>query len=468
MNSLSKYLAIIFLSFALFSCYKDKSTVDTHKVSEIQVTLDGITSSVVNMEKNETLTINPVISQAGADEALTYEWQVNYEVFSTDKKFVYTGLKLGSFLVRLKVTNEDGSTFEKFTLNVNSPYEYGLLVLAENENGEGTLAFMRTYTDAEKAAGKVQSFENNCFVTNNPGGSLGKEVTDVVKRANQLFISSVGDAKISLINTKTFELESVITAPEFPDFRPYKLNIPDNSSRSSIVLSTDGKVYDLATKEHLVLQNKDLPDDASLVLKTAFVGGVNFTSNYFWDEANSRLWNLWYTNTSTKDTLAGQELIQFFPASGLVYILTRDKINPAQLTKSVFGPYIQVFFDTPLDYKEKEIFSNAAPTLTENAVTVVSEKFNKLIYANGNSIYGWYYSSTNIPASPYITVDIPGRITSMGLGPDGDKLYVGVYNATANGLKGSVVVYNADNGTLIEKYEGVSDKPVKLFYKTKD
>lgn len=467
MNTVYKYFAIAFLSFGLFSCYKDKSTVDTHKLSEIQVTFPGITSNTINIEKNEILTIDPQISETGAQDPMTYEWQVNYEVFSTDKKFVYTGEKLGSFPVRLKVTNKDGSTFKEFTLNVNSPYEEGLLVLGEDENGVGTLAFMRTYTPEEIAGGKVPGFVNNCFVLNNPGHTLGKGVTDIVKRDQQLFISSADDQKISLINTKTFELESEITSPDFPGFKPYRLNIPDNGSTSAIVLSEDGKVYNLATKEHLVLKNTAFPDGTDLAMKTSFIGGMNFTSNYFWDNANSRLWDLWYINTNTKDTLAGQELIQFFATPQLVYVLTRDKNNPEKLTKSVFGPYIQVFFGQPLDYKEKEIFTNASPTLNVNSITVLSEKYNKLIYANGNEIYNWYYSGTNIPAAPYITVNAPGTITSMSLSPDGDQLYVGVYDAAASGLKGSVLIYNTDNGTLISKYENVSDKPVKLLYKKK-
>lgn len=467
MNTFSKYIAIAFLSLGLFSCYKDKSTADTHTLSEIEVSFPGITSATVNIEKNETLTIDPTILETGGQDPLTYEWQVNYEVFSTDKKLVYVGQKLGSFPVRLKVTNKDGSTFKEFTLNVNSPYEEGLMVLGEDGSGVGTLAFMRTYTAEEISGGKVPGFVNNCFALNNPGLTLGKGVTDIVKRGQQIFISSADDQKISLINTKTFELESVITSPDFPGFKPFRLNIPDNASTSSLVLSEDGKVYNLATKEHLVLKNTVFSDGTDLAMKTNFIGGLNFTSNYFWDNANSRLWNLWYTSSSSKDTLAGQDLIQFFATPQAVYVLTRDKVNPEKLTRSVFGPYIQVYFGQPLDYLEKETFTNTSPTLNVNSITVLSEKYNKLIYANGNSIYNWYYSGTNIPAAPYINVDVPGTITSMSLGPDGDQLYVGVYNASAGGLKGSVLIYNADNGTLISKYEGVSDKPVKLFYKKK-
>lgn len=468
MNTLSKYFSLLFISMLFFSCYKDKSTVDTHNISEIKISLDDIKSSVVNIEKNETLTIDPVITQSGSDLALSYEWQIDYEVFSTDKKLVYVGNKLGSFPVRLKVTNKDGSAFKTFTLKVNSPYEEGLVVLGEKENGDGTMAFMRKYSAEEIAAGKVQSFENNSFERNNPGLTLGKGITDIAKREKQLFISSATDGKISMINTKTFELESVITAPDFPNFQPYRMNIPDNAAVSAIILSKDGKVYDIATKEYLILKNTKLPGGTVLDMKTVFVPGYNFNMNYYWDKTESRLWNLWYITTSTKNELAGQDMIQFFATSNACYILTRDKNDPSILTRWKFGPYLQVYFADPIELLEKDVFTNTAPTITENAHTVLNTKFNKYIYSNGNNIFSWFYSGTNLPTAPFITVDLPGEITGMCLSTDNNELYVGVYNAAASGLKGSVAVYNADNGSLINKYEGVTDKPVRLFYKKKD
>ncbi|MBK7097723.1 MAG: hypothetical protein IPH58_04410 [Sphingobacteriales bacterium] len=89
-----------------------------------------------------------------------------------------------------------------------------------------------------------------------------------------------------------------------------------------------------------------------------------------------------------------------------------------------------------------------------------------MIYASGNKLYSWFYTGTSMPTTPFATVD-EGTITSVEQSVDGSLLYVGVYNPAASGLKGNVYVFNMDNGSLIKKYTGVSDKPVKLFYKKK-
>lgn len=465
MKRLHIYLGVLCLMAVGLSCMKDNSSFGS-KISTIQINLSNVTDTL-NLDKNAVLALDPEITQDMEGKPLTYEWQVNHEIVSTEKKLEYNFSKLGTFDFRLKVSNEHGSTFKHFFVYVNSPYEEGVLILGENAASEGTISFLRKYSAEEIAAGKVPAFETNCFERNNPGHKIGKKPSDIVKRKGQLLISSQEEGKVSLVNTKTFELESIITASEFPDFKPVKMNIPDNTARSSFVLCENGSLYDLATAEHLVLKSSAAPVGVKFDLKTAFVGGINFTSNYFWDAANSRYWNLWYTKTNTKDTLAGQELVQFFAVPGKTYILTRDKNDHSKIRKSVFGEYIQVFFADPLDYQVKADFVNPASTLTSSSVTAVSDKYQKLVYANGNKIYGWFYNGVDIPATPYITVDIPGSVTCMNISPDGNQLYVAVNNPAAAGLKGSLLIYNIDNGALISKYEGIADKPVKVFYKTK-
>lgn len=350
---------------------------------------------------------------------------------------------------------------------MNSPYEEGIFVLTENPDGNGNIAFMRKLTEAEKTEGKREAFENNCFTTNNPGLTLGKGISDVVKRVDQLFIASTEGGKISLINTKTFELESEITAPDIPNFRPYRLNIPDDLSTSSMVLSENGKVYKLATLEHLIMSVSGLPTDLNFAMRSQFVAGMNFTSNYFWDKKNSQFWNLWYINTNSKNTLSNQELICFFATASASYTLTYSKRDETRLTRTKFGPYIQEYMKDPVEILEQEEFYNTASTIKPTSVTVLNDKLNKLIYANDNKVYQWYYSGTNIPSSPYIEIDNNNKILSMNVSPDGKELYIATHNNNLSGLKGCMYIYNADNGTLLSKHEGVFDKPVKVFYKNK-
>lgn len=127
MSNLFKYIIALAAPLALSGCYKDNSSIGTKDITELEIKLPDVASSnLVNLEKNDTLKLSPVVTEEGTEKALTYQWEINYEVVSTEKDLVFPCTKLGSFNVRLKVTNADGSAFKTFTLNVNSPYEEGL------------------------------------------------------------------------------------------------------------------------------------------------------------------------------------------------------------------------------------------------------------------------------------------------------------------------------------------------------
>ena len=468
MNQIIKYLFVGLLPILLLSCYKDNTSIGTNQITELKISFPNVTGSEVNMEKNEPLTIDPVITQDGADKPMTYEWQVNYEVYSTDKKLVYPCSKLGKYFIRLKVSNEDGSAFKSFNLNVNSPYEEGLMVLGQNEQGDGTLAFMRKYSPAEIAAGKVESFVNNVFTLNNPGNKIGKNPTDIAKRLNQVFISSSGEGKIYYLNAKTFELEATISASDYPDFKPVAMNVPDAGFRTAVILCEGGKIYNLALLENLILSN--VKYSQTVMMKTGFGFNLNDCFNYYWNPATSQMlqYSSYYT-TNSLQAFQNQDLVDFFyDDASSIYVITKSRTTPTVYTKTVFSQYIQNNSTKLLDIKEQAVLNviGGDPVLTPSSPIVVNAIFKKLIYASGNKLYSWFYTGTSMPTTPFATVD-EGTITSVEQSVDGSLLYVGVYNPAASGLKGNVYVFNMDNGNLIKKYTGVSDKPVKLFYKKK-
>lgn len=468
MKYLSKFILLTILPLLLVSCYKDDTTADTRVLSEIGVVFNEVKAPVFNIDKNEVLTIDPVISQTENQKDLKFQWEINYAVVSTEKKLVYPCVKLGSFIVRLKVSNEDGSTYKSFTLNVNSPYEEGLMVLAENESGDGTLSFMRKYTDAEIAAGKVESFESNCFTKNNPGLILGKNPTDIAKKGRQVFITSRTEKKIYMMNDKTFELEAEVTAFDLPDFKPLKIILPDNAGREALILCEQGKLYKFSVLEFLVSPNGIYP--ALVSDKTAFGFDNNQTYRYVWNPTSSRIEQITYSTTTVRNTgtkFVGTNLIQFFYANSAtldderLYVITNTSGSPSVYRKTVFDN-----FDLAAPMEEVNLTGGISSTLTTTSIIHSNATYKKLIYANGNKIYSWFYTTTDSQAPPFITLDA-GVVTGMTQNADGKLLYVGVYNAAAPGLKGSIYVYNMDTGVLITKYEGVTDKPVKLFYKIK-
>lgn len=474
MKYLSKYLVIALLPFLLISCNKDDTTADTRVLSEIGIVFNEVKEPVLDMERDEVLTIDPVISQTEQEKGLKYEWEINYQVFSTEKKLVYPCSKLGSYLVRLKVSNDDGSTFKSFKLNVNSAYEEGLMVLAENEIGEGTLAFMRKYTDSEIANGRVESFVNNCFTLNNPDLKLGKFPTDIAKRVSQIYISSKGEQKIYILNDKTFELEAQITASDLPGFKPVKMSVPDNLGRDAWILCEQGKIYKVALLEFLVSSHSAFP--VNVVEKSALGYDDNNAYSYYWSNERSRLEQInyyidYYGLATSGDQFKGQRMVQFFYAKALkaaddrLYVITNDPANPSVYRKTVYDNLATKLVNLTLK-EEADLTGGISATLNANSIIESNATYRKLLYANGNKIYSWFYTGTTSASAPFITIDA-GVVTSMSQTPDGKILYVGVYNSASAGLKGSVYVYNMDTGALIKKHEGVTDKPVKLFYKKK-
>ena len=117
---------------------------------------------------------------------------------------------------------------------------------------------------------------------------------------------------------------------------------------------------------------------------------------------------------------------------------------------------------------EEQEFTVENTALNIDAITLLDESYFQLVYAGGRDIYKWHYSGTVIDSDPYITIDIPGEITALATNPKNKELYVGVYDATAGGNKGSVLVYDIDNGRKLGAFEGVSGKPLKMIYKIND
>lgn len=460
-------LVILGLVFLLQACYKDNTSTGGNAISDIEVSFgefDG--KETIHIDRNEILEIDPEITQSTREKELTYEWEVNYELYSNEKKFVFTGEALGRFPVRLKVSNEDGSTFKEFILRVNSPYEEGLVVLGQDSD-KGVVSFIRRHAGQDFVQTPVEEVEYDVYSLNNEDLALSESVTDIVKSNERVYVSTSEPGRVHLLNHLTFQEEAVVEAPEFPDFKPFRMNIPEGNSRESLVLTTEGKLFNLSTFENLVLRNNAFGSDVDLAPKTQVIGTINFTMNYFWDKAASRLWNLWYVNSNSKDYFQGQEIVQFFATVEKSYVLTKDK-GTNTYRRTVFGPYIQEYMADPLAVLEEQEFTVENTALNIDAITLLDESYFQLVYAGGRDIYKWHYSGTVIDSDPYITIDIPGEITALAKNPKNKELYVGVYDATAGGNKGSVLVYDIDNGRKLGAFEGVSGKPLKMIYKIND
>lgn len=461
---MNKNIVLLLLAWVLLlqACNKDDTSEGGKAITTIDVVMGIEDNGFIDLNLNDSYKIVPEIKQS-KDLPLSYEWEVDYKVVSTEKEYNFVGLLLGTYKVRLKVSNEDGSTFKEFTVRVNSQYEEGLMILGEATSGEGTLSFIPKNGNQLLSQTAITDVDINSFEKNNPGLTIGKLPSDIGIRGLQVFIASQEDG-VSMVNYKTLELEGTIKAPEFADFKPTIMNLQDNASRSALMLTKSGKIYSLATLEFL-MSNYRNADTIRLDQKSQFVPTINFTHNYFWDAKNSKFWNFWSYASNSGTELKGQNLIHFLVSGARCYVLTADKNNPAAIKKTVFGEYVTTFDRKEVDVLERNSFTNANMTLKADSKTLLDDFYLKLIYANGRDIYRWFYTTNTIPSAPYITLDIPGVITHMHKDPTNKEMYVGVYDADATGLKGSVVVYDLDTGAKKATFANIADKPIKLLFK---
>ena len=110
-----KYIPVVFCLLCAAACFEDESTMDTVRISEITIDTLKI-QKVYNVDQHEELSIptKDIVSESEAQLPLRYEWDVNYNFYSDSSVFYYVGSELGSFPVRLKVSNDHGRGGENF------------------------------------------------------------------------------------------------------------------------------------------------------------------------------------------------------------------------------------------------------------------------------------------------------------------------------------------------------------------
>ena len=143
-----KYLYIWLIGLLAIGCFDDDTTVDTVRISEIAIDTNSLQKEY-NRDKNQTLVIDitPYVTQKEKDLPLTFQWDMDYKFYS-DSSVLYVDCQdLGTFPMRVKVSNEHSSAFYEFKLHINSPYEEGITVLSESGDGTGMLSFMRQMTE---------------------------------------------------------------------------------------------------------------------------------------------------------------------------------------------------------------------------------------------------------------------------------------------------------------------------------
>ena len=498
-----KSIFIFTILALLCSCIKDHSTEPDKAISEITI-VEGSILPRYDIEKNSELIIEPKIIQSDKQKQLSYAWEIDDKVYSTDAKLVYAAESLGSYLCRLVVSNEDGKAFFPFRLNVNSIYEEGITIISKDPDGNSMLTFMLANPDGSDT-GKFTDYD--CFSRENADEHFASNVSDMTQCSGSLIVACQGGnddaATIYYLNEKTFIVENMLTAREYPDFKPVKLQIPSVGHIGSFpIMSADGKIYEFSTTEATLMPSTRFISTYSTICTKYDVGISGEYSLLFWDDEVGGLcqtnggWPRNYICYAGEEYLLRRDSIEADPAynyfngrqligmfvprmsqnlqgeSPVVVVITRNGsvyqktfLNKDFWISTDFGNRIGDNGGTTSCGLSKPKFTGDCPHIGVANVT-----YRSLLFAVDNKIYRWNYTTSNTLASaPEVASVGNGNaiVTSMEVSQDLTRTYIAWYDPAETGLNGHLTVMDTETNDIITTYDNICYRPVKVMYKKK-
>ena len=499
-----KYTTILLAMMSvltLSSCFSDDTTIGDRPLSEIIIDGNSI-QTVYDINKNDVLSITPKCRQTNKEKPLTYTWEIGEEVYSHEPTFSYVGNKLGSWQCRLIIENEDGKSFFPFKLNVNSPYEEGITILSEDENGKPMISFMSVYNGEDK-----EFYNYDCFAINNPDETIASHPADIVQSGGSLIVACQGSDKaddvptLYYLNEKTMVAENILTVKEYSDFKPTILAIPsmDASGVAYPVLCENGKVYEFSTTEGAIVkptklqytyaQNILVRDNGTgynyeLLLWDNEIGGLLQIYNGYGPYYCSKTYHL------TRDKCTGTD--NYFDGRSLCKLMLvrmtyeQAMTNDPQmlvLAKTTTNLIQKVVLNTSFwkynfDTAETSLADNGGVKManintcpvTEKTPAIANMTYYSMLYADGNKVMRWNYTTSQLMNKADVLQTIGSDnavITGFELSADHKKTYVAFYEPSQQGKNGSLWVIDTDKGTVLAKHDNIAYKPVKMIYKKK-
>ncbi len=480
MERLITYILILFAFLGVWqSCIDDDSTGFVRDLSMINI---QSVQDTFYVNFGEVSTISAEITQTGNGN-LTYEWgwgavddggtlRDSLRVISTEPVLHYAFKKMGQFKVRLRVTNEDGSSFYYFELYVRSPFQEGVLVLSEDENKLGRTSFLRVKNPDEVVTGEGE-FNLHAFEGVNP--EIVLDNPQDVTWLDYMMVLTDGGKVIHLYDKLTFDYMNTIKVDqEIPGLKLKKICLPNPPTGffQSLAWGMDGNSYIVDYDMMYVLTDtRYSPGDRydKLYFQGSAANGlyVNFDESYI----NHALGGMWPSPKFTSgDYFKGRRIVNLMVDEGnQLHVVTIDPNDEQSVTITSFTNmnamvgWLQ-FSGAFLNPEDYSYHADQPLTLTREVEMLTNNAYTVTFYSRGKELYQWIYKGKKLPEAPLVTLD--GEITCMCLSPDNKYLYIGVWNPSAKEtLKGSVYILDVKTNKIIRQYRGVADKPMKIMYK---
>ena len=456
--------------FSLIGCLDDQTKMGENAISYLSFKTE--LDMLYYAERNVEFEIEaPETKQESQDKALSYEWQINYDVVSTERVLTYAYDSCGLFPCRLKVYNEDGAIFKEFKLRVPNPYDEGLLLLSKYD-GRSMISF-RNDNWPERG------FEKDVYASNNPGIPLGTEPVAVACSPTEYYtpyIYVVTENPFRFLKLDYYTME-VLDEVSYPEERVDRMLEKDHC----LYIMTDGKTLDYDCRNAYFRNNlqqgltgkyRNFPD-AELSDKAVVYGGKWNWYLLVFDMKNQLLFSA--RDIEPYQIKVGDEVVEASEIYDMLLGVSEEDI--LILLKDKNGENKVVYLNISLQYVGwskvsvwdfKSIYP-AAAEINKQSVFASSTKENILYYSVRNEIYRYnYLSSGNFPTKSDYTVGVSGSlIKKIILNDDKSEMYVAV-DAPSGEYQGAVYCYDIETKELKWKEENVAGEIVEMLYKPRN
>lgn len=462
-------LFIILMGAALPGCYEDLGNYDYRELNE--VVIDTLDERFL-LSKFDTLRIRPNIDQTIiSDNDLSYEWEINYELVSTDRNLDYVvDFVKNNVPLRLKVTdNKSGvSYFSESSIDAVSYYSRGLFALHEPGNGAGELSFLRMYPENKGEwrhgvlnkegfeIGKGRWFNSSFLSSDDDRGQFGLgrtskegihsytifdvEFNTIVEKESEWYTKKVvplhtgldfvfgfgGDQESEQINQihpvdNTLKVRGNYTYPH------------DISTSVTYIPRTPLLVMYVRSRDELTLYMKQPGGAVGRFAGTKVIPGTDVK----WDMPHSGI-----------------------DRNGAVNAIFRDTTNNSGQIR-VYNSWINIWQNMAnRQYKVPE------GTFRDDALYYVSLYHPNIFYTSGNVLNRINTNIIDYNSDVFFELPVGYEITAMTAAPEEDVIYLAAYNAASvEEQKGDIYVIDAFSGELVEKYANVTGRVINLAYK---
>lgn len=496
MKKLLKYFVAVSCGIVLISCYG----LEKEEYRELApITVSGLEQTIY-AKATEKLTLNSLRVESDSSQEIAYEWSygrpdgdfpgmVDTTFISSSPTLDYAFEKSGSYVLRLRIDNGESIGFYYYDLRVQSGFDEGYLILCNDAENRGSLAFVKIRTPQEEAENAQEVWDdllnlinpeyefrnlNDVYVFSTPGFWSGVLISS---NDDESSIYRLDAASLAVTHRmKSMEEYGVQTGTILGE------QVYGSTEQYVHLIGEDFKAYRYEFSVDMLI-SRNPPYPAKYSQQGYFASkskGVRSVLTFSEEGAN-----LFPNGRSTKGYAApsGYKFVNI--AAARVGEGQYDRCYLYYIAQSIEGSSKQIkilktddSFGSPT---ELLTYTESAPILMDAHSRIVTTKLNgNAYYDYDNKIYHWSMTGTSprVPAEgdqPDITLPDGEQIVDICTNAvpstsstviDDDKLLIATYNPTVTDRKpGSLYLYDLRTMKKEKEWIGICEKPVAVAYK---